>query len=97
MNEFLTWAILGTFAGATGITVLIVQFIKPLSWLQKIDTRIIAYLTALVILVAATLVTGGTVTDIILAILNAFIVAAAAMGTYEVTFKPIDEAKKQNN
>ena len=95
MNELLTWATLGTMVGATAATLLIVQFIKPLSFMQKVDTRLMAFATALIILIAATLVAGGAAADYGLAVLNAFVVAAAAMGTYEVSFK-ITDAKKSD-
>lgn len=95
MGELATWAFLGTWTGVTAATLLIVQFVKPLSFMQKIDTRIIAYATALLLLLGVTVVTQGVWSDYFLALFNAVFVALAAMGGYEVTFKPFDEAKKK--
>lgn len=82
------WAQLGTVAGATAATLLIVQFIKlPLGKLWKIPTRAIVYAIALLIMIGARAFTEGLVlADIPLLIINAFVVALAAMGSYELTF-----------
>ena len=40
MNEFFTWAVLLTYAGATLATSLITQLIKGLGFIDKIPTRI---------------------------------------------------------
>lgn len=92
-----TWEQLATIAGATLATVLIVQLLKlPLDKVWKIPTRIIVYFIALIVMLAATYFTHGlTWSTVGLTILNAVIVALAAMGTYEVTFRKIeDNAKK---
>ena len=84
-----TWAYLASIAGATAATLLIVEFMKfPLDRVWKIPTRALVYVIALVILLAATWFTGEMSWEkAALAALNAFIVAAAAMGAYEVTFR----------
>lgn len=92
MNELATWASLGTMAGAVAATLLIVQYIKPM--IQSIDTRLLALIVALIVLVAATAITGGSVEAYGLAVVNSFIVASSAMGVYQITFKKTDEAKK---
>ena len=88
-----TWAYLVTIAGATAATLLIVQFLKvPLDKVWKIPTRLFVYLIALIIMVVATAYTSGlTVDTFLLCVLNAFIVALAAYGSYELTFAKIDE------
>lgn len=88
----MTWANLGTLAGAMAAVLVIVQYVKPL--IPKLDTRVLALIVSVVILEAATAISGGTVQDYGLAILNAILVASAAMGAYEVTFKTADEKKK---
>ena len=58
----------------------------------KIPTRLFVYLIALIIMVVATAYTSGlTVNTFLLCVLNAFIVALAAYGSYELTFAKIDE------
>ena len=95
MNELLSWSSVGTLAVATAATLLIVQYIKPLPFLQYIHTRIIAYIVALLLLIFAVVFTTPTdISAYFLAIFNAFIVAAASVGTYELTFKATDTAKK---
>lgn len=83
-----TWAYLVTIAGATAATLLIVQFLKvPLDKVWKIPTRLFVYMIALVIMAVATAYTSGlTVNAFLLCVLNAFIVALAAYGSYELTF-----------
>lgn len=92
-TEPFTWEQLATIAGATMATVLIVQLLKlPLDKVWKIPTRIVVYFIALVILLCATLFTIGlTVQNGILTAVNAVIVALAAMGAYEVTFRKLEK------
>lgn len=92
MDEMMNWTSLGTLAGATAATLLIVQYLKP--FLAKLDTRLFALIVAIVLMVATTAITGGTVEAYGLALLNGVLVASAAMGSYQVTFAPADVAKK---
>ena len=91
-----TWEQLATIAGATLATLLIVQLLKlPIDKIWKIPTRIVVYVIALIILLLATWFTVGlTVQTGILTAVNAVIVALAAMGAYELTFRKVDENKK---
>ena len=93
-TEPFTWEYLATIAGATVATLLIVQLLKlPLDKVWKIPTRIVVYVIALIILLLATLFTGSlTVQSGVLTAVNAVIVALAAMGAYEVTFRKLEEA-----
>ena len=92
MNELMNWTTLGTMAGATAAVLVIVQYVKPL--IPKLDTRIMALILSAIVLEAATAISGGGVQEYAIALLNSVIVASAAMGSYEVTFKASDEAKK---
>ena len=89
----MNWSTLGTLAGATAAVLLITQYIKPL--LPKIDTRLIAWILAIIVLEAATAISGGVAQDYILAVLNSVLVASASMGAYQVTFSASDEIKKE--
>lgn len=84
----LDWNQLMTIGGATMFTLLVVQLLKlPLDKVWKIPTRIVAYAIALITMLLATwFTTGLTLSNALLAAVNAVIVALAAMGTYEVTF-----------
>lgn len=87
-TEPFTWSYLVTIGGASILTLLIVQFFKlPLDRIWKIPTRVFVYLIALIILLVATAFTSGlTIDSAALAVVNAILVAVAAMGSYEVTF-----------
>lgn len=91
-TEPFTWEYLATIAGATLATLLIVQLLKfPLDKVWKIPTRIVVYVIALIILMLATAFTSGlTLQSGLLTAVNAVIVALAAMGAYEVTFRRVD-------
>lgn len=93
MNDFMTLAFLGTFAGAVIATLLIVQYFKPL--LPKLDTRLFAFLVALVVMIGVTTATNGSLTDYGLAVINSVLIASSAMGAYQVTFEKSDIAKKE--
>ena len=87
-----TWQQLATIAGATLATLLIVQLLKlPIDKVWKLPTRIVVYFISLIILLLATYFTNGlTVSTGFLTVFNAVIVALAAMGAYEVTFRKVD-------
>lgn len=91
-GSYMTWSLLGTMAGAVAATTLITQFLKlPLDKVWKIPTRYLVYIIALLILVAVEVFTDQiTAERVILCILNAVIVAAGAMGTYETTFRKLE-------
>lgn len=82
MNEFFTWAMLGTFAGCTLGTGILTQFLKGM--LDKIPTQIVSYVIAVVLLGAAGAFTG-TLTgaaEIAMVPLNAILISTAANGGY---------------
>ena len=87
-----TWAYLATIAGATAATLLIAQFTKlPLDKVWKIPTRVLVYVIALALMLLAQLFSGGLSLDsFALTLVNAFIVALAAYGSYELTFAKTD-------
>ena len=87
-TEPFTWQYLATISGAAALTLLVVQFIKaPLDKVWKIPTRFLAYIIALVTLLAATaLTTGLNIESVLLAVVNAILAATSAYGMYEITF-----------
>ena len=97
-NDPFTWAQLITIGGATVAVLLIVQVLKlPIDKVWKIPTRIVVYVFSLIILLLAThFTTGLTVSDGFLAAFNALIVTLAAMGSYELTFRKYDDARKES-
>ena len=57
-QEFFTWTMLATYAGAVMATTLITQLFKGVGFISKIPTQIFSYGVALVILLAATFFGG---------------------------------------
>ena len=92
-TEPFTWEYLATIGGATLATMLIVQLLKlPLDKVWKIPTRIIVFVIAAIVLLLATHFTVGlTAQNALLTIINAVIVALAAMGGYELTFAKLEK------
>ena len=83
-NEFFTWAVLLTYAGATLATSLITQLIKGLGFIDKIPTRITSYAIALVVLLAATFFTGGLTLEAgARCVINALVSSLASNGASE--------------
>lgn len=84
MNEFFSWATLGTYAGAVLATTLITQLIKGIGFIDRIPTRIVAYVIALIVLLITNAVTGTLdLATAGLSVINAVIVALAANGGYD--------------
>ena len=95
-ESFFTWVDLASYAGATLAVLTIVQFTKDLPGIKSIPTRVWAYLLSLVLLVLATGFTAEKITpsDIGLCVVNAVIVAMAAVGSYH-TVADIREKDKE--
>jgi len=83
-DAFFTWDQLGSYAGATMAVLIITQFTKELPGIKVIPTRLWAYIVSAVILVLATIFTVDNITPsvILLCLINAVIVAMAAIGGY---------------
>lgn len=91
MNEFFTWATLGTYAGATLATALFTEFFKGAGIIKQIPTRLFAYIVALVVLVGANIITGTLTFETgSLAAINAVVVALAASGGYDAVMTDRD-------
>ena len=83
-QEFFTWTMLATYAGAVMATALITQLFKGVGFISKIPTQIFSYGVALVILLAATFFGGQwSWPDAALCLLNAVVVSLASNGAYE--------------
>ena len=82
MNEFFTWTMLATFAGAVTATTILTQFVKRL--LSKVPTQVVSYIIALVVLVISTAAIGSAEDWTAWAILplNAVLVSLSANGAF---------------
>ena len=88
MQDFFTWAMLATYAGAVLATTLITQLLKGVGFVNRLPTRIFSYIVALVVLLAATFFAGGLTLEAAgLCIINAVVVALAANGAYDGVLK----------
>ena len=84
MNEFFTWASLGTYAGAVLATTIITQLLKGISVFDKLPTRIFSYIIAVIVLLAATIFGGAVnVSAVALCFVNAAVVSLAANGAFD--------------
>ena len=85
MEEFLTWASLGTYAGAVMFTAMVTQLFKGVGFISRIPTRLFSYIVAVVVLVLATLFAADTpaVQDFVLCFINGAIVSLAANGAFD--------------
>lgn len=83
-ETFFTWADLTSYAGATLAVMIITQFTKELPGIKQIHTRIWAYILSVVILILGTVFTVSPIApqDILLCLINAVLVAMAAIGGY---------------
>lgn len=88
MEQFFTWAILGTYAGATMATALITQMIKGVGPIDRLPTRLVSYAVALLVLIAAAAFSGkATIGSIGLCFFNAAVVALASNGAFDALTK----------
>ncbi|HHY13970.1 MAG TPA: hypothetical protein GX526_04945 [Thermoanaerobacterales bacterium] len=84
MDTLFTWEVLATLAGASGITYLIVAYTKrivdSLPVLKIIGTDLYAVFIGFLVLLGATAALGQVLTwaNVVLALLNGFLVAATA-------------------
>ena len=82
MDEFFSWQMLATFAGATAATGILTQFLKNL--IPRLPTQWLSYLLALVLLCAATAAIGDFTewTSWAILPLNAALVSMASNGAF---------------
>lgn len=81
---FFDWGVLATYAGATAATIAVTQVFKGVGFIDRIPTRLFAYIVALIILIAATAFTDGiTPESAALCIVNALMVSLASNGAYD--------------
>lgn len=87
MEEFVTWGSLGTYAGCAMMVTLITQFLKQFSFMKNINSQIISYFVAVLILIGSLCFShsGESVNPetVILCFVNAVIVALGSNGIYD--------------
>ena len=94
--EFVTWELLGTYAGATAMVGVITQMTKNIKFISAIPTQLWAYITSLVTLLCANYFLGQlTVENAVLLLFNAGLVSLAANGGYEALGKLFGGKKEE--
>ena len=88
MNDFFTWNLLGTYSGAILAVTLITQFIKGIGFIDRIPTRFVSWIVAVIVLILAQLFTATlSWSSGVMTLLNAVVVSLAATGTYDACTK----------
>ena len=86
--EFVTWELLGTYAGAMAMTGVITQLTKGIPGISKIPTQLWSYLIALAVMICANFFLDQlTPSSGVLTMFNAGLVSLAANGGYESVVK----------
>ena len=84
MNDFLTWDMLSTYAGAVLAVTLVTQYVKGVGFVDRLPTRFVSYVVAVILMLAAMLFTGGfTWSAFALTFVNGVVVSLAANGAYD--------------
>ena len=97
MNDYITLAYLGTFAGMIVVINILVQFLKPLiDKITKFPTRYVVWVISIILSITVQALTGiFTAETIVLLLLNSIVLTLAAMGSYEAAVvKIVDKLKK---
>ena len=82
--EFVTWELLGTYAGAMAMVGVITQLTKNIKFISAIPTQLWSYILSLVVMYAANFFLGQlTISNAILILFNAGLVSLGANGGYE--------------
>lgn len=90
MNEFVTWEFVKSYSGAILTVTLLTQFVKGVGFIERIPTRFVSYVIAVLVMLLAQIFTGGfTLSSAALTLINAVIVSLAANGTYDLCKKEV--------
>jgi hypothetical protein len=82
--EFVSWELLGTYAGAMATVGLITQLTKSIKFISAIPTQLWSYILALVVMYCANYFLGQLTPDnAVLILFNAALVSLGANGGYE--------------
>lgn len=88
MQEFFTWTMLATYAGAVLCTTVMTQLLKGMAFIARIPTRVFSYAVAVLVLLAASFFTGSlTLENGVLCAINGAVVSLASNGAFEVVKK----------
>ncbi len=93
--EFVSWELLGTYAGAMAMVGVITQLTKNIKFISAIPTQIWSYVLALIVMYTANFFLGQlTLSNAILILFNAGLVSLGANGGYEGITKLFNKNKE---
>lgn len=82
--EFVTWELLGTYAGAMAMVGVITQLTKNAKCISKIPTQLWSYILTVAVMLCTNLFLGQlTLSNAVLTLFNAVLVSLGANGGYE--------------
>lgn len=82
--EFVSWELLGSYAGAMAMVGVITQLTKNIKFISAIPTQIWSYILSLIVMYTANFFLGQlTLSNAILILFNAGLVSLGANGGYE--------------
>lgn len=91
--EFVSWELLGTYAGAMAMVGMITQLTKNIKFIAKIPTQLWSYILALIVMYAANLFLGSiNWSNAVLILFNAALVSLGANGGYEGIVRAFDKS-----
>lgn len=95
LDNYVTWEVLASFAGATTITAVLTQLLKDSAYKYlKIPVRLLSYLISLVvILLSLFFTTGLNASVVVLSVFNALIVSLASNGGYDLLKNTVSSVK----
>lgn len=83
-GDFVTWNSIMSYAGAVTLTTIITQFFKQIPGINKVNSQLLAFIIAVLLLETATVFSGGWAFETaVLSLVNGVVVALAANGTYD--------------
>jgi hypothetical protein len=82
--EFVTWELLGTYAGAIAMVGVITELTKNIKFISAIPTQLWSYVLSLIVMYVANFFLGQlTPSNAVLILFNAVLVSLGANGGYE--------------
>lgn len=101
MEEFVTWTTLGTYAGCAMMVTLITQFIKQLKFMENVNSQLISYVVAVLLLLGSLCFShSGEIVNpetVILCFVNAVTVALGSNGIYDGVTTGLEKIKNEDD
>lgn len=83
-GDFVTWNSIMSYAGAVTLTTIMTQFFKQIPGINKVNSQLLAFIIAVLLLETATVFSGGWAFETaVLSLVNGVVVALASNGTYD--------------